>query len=124
MEPHKPEHYNMRLGLEPGKTYKIIHSGHPHFTYTARVIESTGPGRIKVEYLKKEGPAIHGPGRMNYRIDNKYGQMLTQMIQSAEPVEKKGGRRRKQTRKSRKGRKGTRKGVRKVHRKSRRSNRK
>ncbi len=124
MQPHKAEEYNIRLGLQPGNVYKMIHSGHPHITYTVRYLESLGPGRIKVEFLKKEGPGVGGRGRMNYPIDKQFGQMLTQMIQSAELVEKKGGKRK--TRKShRKGsrsahRKGSRSAHRKSHRKSHR----
>ncbi len=127
MQPQKVEEYNIRLGLQPGNVYKIIHSGHPHMTYTVKYLESLGPGRIKVEFLKIEGPGVGGRGRMNYPIDKQFGQMLTQMIQSAELVQKKGGKRK--TRKARKShRKGSRsahrKGSRKAHRKSRRSCRK
>jgi hypothetical protein len=114
----------MRLGLQPGNVYKIIHSGRPHMTYTVKYLESLGPGRIKVEFLKIEGPGMGGHGRMNYPIDKQFGQMLTQMIQSAELVQKKGGKRK--TRKTRKShRKGSRsahrKGSRKAHRKGSRS---
>ncbi len=127
MQPQKAEEYNIRLGLQPGNVYKIIHSGRPHMTYTVRYLESLGPGRIKVEFLKIEGPGMGGRGRVNYHIDNQFGQMLTQMIQSAELVQKKGGKRK--TRKARKShrksyRKAHRKGSRSAHRKSRRSCRK
>ena len=130
MQRQKPEEYNMRLGLQPGNVYKIIRSDTPTITYTVKYIESLGPGRIKVEFLNIEGPGRDG-GRVKLRIDNQFGQMLTQMIQSAELVEKKGGKRK--TRKARKShrkahRKGSRsahrKGSRSAHRKSRRSSHK
>ncbi len=116
MQPEKPEEYNMRLGLQPGNIYKIIRSGNPHMTYTVKYLESLGPGRIKVEFLKIEGPGMGGHGRVNYPIDKQFGQMLTQMIQSAELVQKKGGKR--------KTCKSHRKGSRSAYRKSRRSPRK
>jgi hypothetical protein len=117
MQQLKAEEYNIRLGLQPGNVYKIIDYGHPQLTFTVKYLESFKPGVIKVEFLKIEGPGVGGFGRgANYPIVNQFGFMTTQTIQSAELVEKKGGKRTI--------RKGSHKAHRKSHRKSRRSNRK